>query len=123
MATPIKRVELAAKHTCRLPCGLDRDRVVLAVEDEGRDGAKRAEPRSEIVIAQAAPDFLLGSADYAKGGELPGLRRVVEVRHHRELEHAMLEGVRVADPEIACPHRVTRGLERRGKIALGEAAL
>src|SRR5262245_20592227 len=84
-------------------CGrFDRDGVAFAVKHQGGNTLELREPGTEIEIAEAGPDILLGPAHDAERGELSGSGWIVEVRRDRQLEDPLLKrrGIPLAEPAL-----------------------
>src|SRR5262245_24732039 len=103
--------------------GLDRDRVILAVKDDGGYSAEAGERGAEIEISEAGPHLLMGAAGHSTRSQVARPCGIVEVGRYRELEDALLEGGRVALAEAAFPEASTLFLEDGIQVALAEARL
>src|SRR2546428_248494 len=97
--------EVGAQQCCEVAGAFDRDRVVGAVNDEGRGNGETGRVLPEfgpkVVLAEAGPDGLVGAARDAEGGEVLDVRDVVEVPGDRQLERAPTVGSRVALTQAA----------------------
>ncbi len=113
-------VQRGAEDARELGGGRDRDRIVLAVEDD-RGNPEEAQRRPQVEVAQALPDLLLGTAGNPERSEFSGAPPVVEIAGDRELEHPLTVRLDVALPESAGLDRAPLRLYLGRVVAFGEA--
>src|SRR5262245_66253426 len=118
-----ERMQRGADEVGRGPRGVDRDRILLAMENDRRNPAESGKRGAEVVLAEAGPDLLLGATRDAKGSQVAGPLGIVEVGRDGELEDALLKGGGVALAKAALPQAAALLLEDGIQVALVEPGL